>query len=58
VPVFGIAWGTAFLGEHPTPATAAGLLIILASIALVNGVRQRQPNTRRATRTAMRQSAP
>lgn len=49
VPVFGIAWGTAFLGEHPTPTTAAGLLIILASVALVNGVRLRQSNTRRAT---------
>jgi drug/metabolite transporter (DMT)-like permease len=58
VPVFGVAWGTMFLGEHPTPTTTAGLLTILTSVALVNGVRLRQPSTHRAARTAMRQSLP
>jgi drug/metabolite transporter (DMT)-like permease len=58
VPVFGMAWGAVFLGEHPTPTTAAGLLVILASVALVNGVRLRQPNIRRAGRTATQRSAP
>jgi drug/metabolite transporter (DMT)-like permease len=43
VPVFGIAWGTLFLGEHPTLATGTGLLIILAGIALVNAGQRGHP---------------
>jgi drug/metabolite transporter (DMT)-like permease len=58
VPVFGMAWGTAFVGERPTLTTAAGLLIILAGVALVNGVGLPQPNARRGAQAATRQSVP
>ena len=35
VPVFGLLWGALFLQEQVTVSTGAGLLIVLASVALV-----------------------
>lgn len=37
IPVFGILWGTVFLGEHVGWHTLVGSLIILAGTALVTG---------------------
>ncbi len=37
IPVFGILWGTVFLGEHVGWHTLAGSLIILTGTALVTG---------------------
>jgi drug/metabolite transporter (DMT)-like permease len=37
LPVGGLFWGVALLGERPEPATIAGLLLVLASIGLVAG---------------------
>ncbi|HXZ48944.1 MAG TPA: DMT family transporter [Usitatibacter sp.] len=38
VPVFGMAWGVAFLGEPVTPGRIAGCAIILAGCALILGL--------------------
>lgn len=38
VPVFGLTWGALFLAEPLTPTIGAGLLIVLASVALVTDV--------------------
>lgn len=34
VPLFGLAWGAAFLGERPSPESAIALVLILAGIAI------------------------
>jgi len=39
VPVFGLVWGALFLHETLHPATFAGLAIVLASVALITGLR-------------------
>lgn len=39
VPLFGMAWGTLFLGEPVTGGMFAGLALILASMLLVNEVK-------------------
>jgi len=38
VPVFGLTWGALFLHETISPGTGGGLLIILASVALVTDI--------------------
>ena len=38
VPVFGVVWGAVFLQEPLLPSMIVGLLIILASVVLVNNV--------------------
>jgi drug/metabolite transporter (DMT)-like permease len=38
VPVFGMLWGVAFLGEPVTPGRIAGCAIILAGCALILGL--------------------
>lgn len=38
VPVFGMLWGVAFLGEHLTPGRVAGCAIILAGCSLILGL--------------------
>ena len=38
VPVFGMVWGIAFLGEPLTPGRVAGCAIILAGCALILGL--------------------
>jgi drug/metabolite transporter (DMT)-like permease len=38
VPVFGMVWGVAFLGEPVTPGRLAGCAIILAGCALILGL--------------------
>lgn len=53
VPVFGLTWGALFLAEPLTPTTGAGLLIVLASVALVTDAPpRRQPATTATTRSA------
>lgn len=39
VPVFGLLWGALFLGEPVGIATVAGLVVVLASVVLVTGLR-------------------
>lgn len=41
IPLFGMLWGAAFLGETLSRGMFAGLALILASLALVNDVRLR-----------------
>ncbi len=55
VPLFGIAWGTLFLGEPVTGGMFAGLALILASMLLVNEVKLGRLATfgRRAARYAV-----
>ena len=43
IPVFGIIWGGLFLGEVVTIRLIVGLVIILASVALVANVRFKKP---------------
>lgn len=38
VPLFGLLWSALFLGERIGPGTIVGLAVILASLALVNGL--------------------
>ena len=38
VPVFGMIWGVAFLGEPLTPGRLAGCAIILAGCSLILGL--------------------
>jgi drug/metabolite transporter (DMT)-like permease len=38
VPVFGMIWGVAFLGEPVTPGRIAGAAIILFGCALILGL--------------------
>ena len=38
VPIFGMVWGIAFLGEPLTPGRIAGCAIILAGCALILGL--------------------
>jgi drug/metabolite transporter (DMT)-like permease len=58
IPVFGVAWGVAFLDESVTRGTIAGLMIVLASTALVTGFRPAhlratsRAGTRKPTRPA------
>lgn len=47
VPVFGLAWGATFLDEQLTASTGLGLLIVLASVALVTDLPARNPARRR-----------
>lgn len=49
VPVFGVIWGGLFLGEAITIRLIIGLLIILASVALVANVRLKKPQSNRST---------
>ena len=42
IPVFGVLWGSLFLGERPTAGVLAGLACILVSLVLVNNVRFRR----------------
>ncbi|MGN6579499.1 MAG: DMT family transporter [Bordetella sp.] len=37
IPLFGVLWGALFLGEHVTPTTIAGGLIILFGTAMTSG---------------------
>lgn len=37
IPVFGVLWGSLFLGERPTPGLLVGLGITFASLVIVNG---------------------
>jgi drug/metabolite transporter (DMT)-like permease len=46
IPVFGVLWGTVFLGERPTAAMLAGGMVILVGTAIAAGVRR--PFGRRA----------
>ncbi len=39
IPVFGLLWGALFLNEPIGPGTVVGLLVILAGVVLVTGVR-------------------
>ncbi len=39
VPVFGLVWGAMFLHETLRPGTLVGLAIVLASVALITGLR-------------------
>jgi drug/metabolite transporter (DMT)-like permease len=38
VPIFGMLWGVAFLGEPLTPGRLAGCAIILAGCSLILGL--------------------
>jgi drug/metabolite transporter (DMT)-like permease len=58
VPVFGVAWGALFLGEHITLTTVGGLVIVLGSVALVTDVRLTRLRTSRSAGTAVEQSVP
>ena len=58
VPVFGVAWGALFLGEHITLTTVGGLVIVLGSVALVTDVRLTPLRTSRSAGTAVEQSVP
>lgn len=50
IPVFGTLWGTVFLHEPLSRGMVAGLVLILLSVLLVNGVQVRLPRPlRRAT---------
>lgn len=42
LPVFGVIWGSIFLSETLGPVQAAGLVVILGSLAMVNELRWRQ----------------
>jgi drug/metabolite transporter (DMT)-like permease len=50
VPIFGVLWGSLFLGETITASTLAGCAVILAGTALVVGVRLPQRVTAALTR--------
>ena len=39
IPIFGVGWGAAFLGEAFGPMQVVGLVTILVGVALVNEVR-------------------
>lgn len=41
IPVFGVLWGVALLGEPITPALVGGGVLILAGVALATGTAQR-----------------
>ena len=50
VPVFGVLWGALFLHEQVTVGTGAGLLVVLASVALITDLRlPRRCQIRRAS---------
>jgi len=38
IPLFGVAWGAAILGEAVTPTMAAGGVVVLAGTALASGM--------------------
>ena len=48
VPVFGVLWGGLFLGETITIRLIIGLLVILASVALVANIRFKKPHSNRS----------
>lgn len=60
VPLFGIAWGTLFLGEAVTGGMFVGLALIMASMVLVNEVKVAPLGAwlRRATRYAVLHQSP
>lgn len=43
IPIFGVLWGHALLGEPIGPGTVAGLAVVLLGLALVTGYRLRNP---------------
>ncbi|WP_049623109.1 DMT family transporter [Frateuria defendens] len=43
IPVFGVLWGLAFLGEPVTLAMAGGCIVILLGVALATGLLGRRP---------------
>lgn len=48
VPLFGLLWGALFLHEPLTWSTAAGMVLVLAAVALAAGTRRSRPANGRA----------